>query len=115
AGGGASGGERVRQGRVGEPAGLRDPGPRMARARRGLGTTRMTISSRRYADEDLPRLQEALAAWRREVGLCGYCHVGDLANRIYEGLHGLRPVGELVRVWEEDSGIAGVAICLRFG
>ena len=73
----------------------------------------MTITSRQYADEDLPRLQAALASWRRAAGLCGYCHVGDLPNRIYEGLPG-RPAGKLVRLWEDGSGIAGVAICLRF-
>jgi mycothiol synthase len=75
----------------------------------------MTIASRPYADEDLPRLQAALAGWWREAGSCGYCHVGDLPHRIYEDLRGRRPVGELVRVWEGDSGIAGVAISLRFG
>lgn len=75
----------------------------------------MTLQFRPYEDADLPRLQDALAAWTAEAGPCGYCHAGDLASRIYEGLHGRGPLEELVRVWEDDAGIAGVAICLRFG
>lgn len=75
----------------------------------------MTITCRRYADADLPRLQAALAGWRRESGLCGYCHVGDLPFRIYEEPGGRRPAGELVHVWEDDRSVAGVAISLRFG
>lgn len=64
-------------------------------------------------DADLPRLQEALAQWRRQAGLPGCCHVGDLAHRIYEGLHG--PVlGDVVRVWEDADGVAAVALCGRF-
>ena len=75
----------------------------------------MTTRCRPYADADLPRLQAALAGWRREAGPCGYCHVGDLAFRIYEELRGRRPVGELVQVWEDGGAVAGVAICPRFG
>jgi mycothiol synthase len=75
----------------------------------------MTIRCRPYADADLPRLQAALAGWRREAGPCGYCHVGDLPFRIYEELRGRRPVGELVQVWEDGREVVGVAICLRFG
>jgi ribosomal protein S18 acetylase RimI-like enzyme len=87
------------------------------------------LAGRPYTDRDLPRLQAALAAWRRSVGLCGYCHVGDLPDRIYAGLRGRHPVGDVVRVWELDDGdhgkkgdgrdadvhdVAGIAIALRF-
>ena len=75
----------------------------------------MTIRRRPYADPDLPRLQAALAGWRRDAGPCGYCHPGDLAFRIYEELRGRRPAGELVQVWEDGREVAGVAVCLRFG
>jgi mycothiol synthase len=72
------------------------------------------IADRAYTDEDLPWLQSAMAAWRREVGLCGYGHVGELPHRIYGGLRGRHPVGDLVRIWEDRAGVAGVAIAFRF-
>lgn len=73
------------------------------------------LESRAYNDDDLPALQEALARWRTEAGLSGYCHVGDLPHRIYTELSGAHPVGELVRVWADSDGVAGFAICGRFG
>ncbi|MPZ95924.1 MAG: GNAT family N-acetyltransferase [Propionibacteriales bacterium] len=76
--------------------------------------TRGILTPRPYADDDLPRLQHALAGWRREAGACGYCHLGDLAHRIYEELRG-RPVAELVTVWESGSTVAAFAVCGRFG
>jgi len=69
---------------------------------------------RSYQDEDLPDLQAALAGWILAAGWCGYCHPGDLAHRIYAGLRGKGPRGELVQVWEDGGGVAGVAICGRF-
>jgi mycothiol synthase len=75
----------------------------------------LTLRSRPYVDEDLPRLQGALAVWIRQAGACGYCHAAELAHRIYEDLRGRRPVGELVQVWEDGAAIAGVAVNLRFG
>jgi mycothiol synthase len=74
-----------------------------------------TLADRPYVDGDLPLLQSAMAGWRREVGLCGYCHVGDLPHRIYGGLRGRHPVGDLVRIWEDSAGVAGIAVALRFG
>ena len=74
----------------------------------------LTLRSRAYTDEDLPRLQAALAGWIREAGACGYCHVGELPHRIYEHLRGRRPVGELVHVWEDGGAVVGMAINLRF-
>jgi mycothiol synthase len=73
----------------------------------------MTITSRTYTDEDLPRLQNALASWIHEAGDCGYCHIGELVYRIYANIQGL-PVNDLVQVWEDDTGIMGFALNLRF-
>lgn len=73
------------------------------------------LRSRPYADDDLPEAQAALAAWIGRAGLCGACHPGDLAHRIYDGLAGRRPVGELVRLWHgADGAVAAITICLRF-
>jgi len=74
----------------------------------------MSITARRYTDEDLPPLQVALGSWIREAGDCGYCHVGEIPQRIYQGIHDLPPVAELVQLWEEDSDIVGFALNLRF-
>ncbi|WP_157756548.1 GNAT family N-acetyltransferase [Plantactinospora sp. KBS50] len=73
------------------------------------------LTLRPYADTDLPRLQDAVASWIATAGRCGYDHVGELPHRIYENLRGRRPVGELVRLWEDAGEIVGVAVCLRFG
>ncbi|GAA4573265.1 hypothetical protein GCM10023193_66610 [Planotetraspora kaengkrachanensis] len=70
---------------------------------------------RPYTDADMPRLQETVAAWIAEAGRCGYDHIGELPHRVYENLRGRRPVGDLVHVWEDASGIAGLAVNLRFG
>lgn len=73
------------------------------------------IRPRPYGDDDLPRVQAALAGWVREAGRCGYCHVGEVPHRIYENLHGRGPVGELVHVWEDGETVVGLAINGRFG
>lgn len=73
----------------------------------------MTITCRKYTDDDLPRLQAALASWIQEAGDCGYCHVGELVYRIYTNIQEL-PVHDLVQVWEDESGIMGFTINLRF-
>ncbi|GAA1267158.1 hypothetical protein Psi02_08920 [Planotetraspora silvatica] len=70
---------------------------------------------RSYTDADMPRLQETVAAWIAEAGRCGYDHIGELPHRIYENLRGRRPVGDLVHIWEDASGVAGLAVNLRFG
>ena len=64
-----------------------------------------------YVDEDLPRVQAALAEWARDAGFCGYCHPGDLAHRIYATPLGPRPA----QLWEDDDHIVGVEINARFG
>jgi mycothiol synthase len=74
----------------------------------------MALRVRPYVDQDLPRLQAALAGWIREAGVCGYGHVGDLPHRIYAGLRGRRPVGELVQIWEDGQEIVGAVINFRF-
>lgn len=75
----------------------------------------MTLSQRPYAEADLPRVQAALAGWINVAGSCGYCHPGNVAHRIYEDLRGVRPVGELVQLWEREGELVGLAICFRFG
>jgi ribosomal protein S18 acetylase RimI-like enzyme len=77
--------------------------------------TEPEVTRRPYSDHDLPRLQETVAGWIAEAGRCGYDHIGELPHRIYENLRGHRPVGELVHLWEDRSGIVGLAINLRFG
>jgi ribosomal protein S18 acetylase RimI-like enzyme len=73
------------------------------------------MSVRSYADADLPVLQATVAGWIAEAGRCGYDHIGELPHRIYENLRGRWPLGEVVRVWEDGDGIAGLAITMRFG
>jgi mycothiol synthase len=75
----------------------------------------MSIEMRPYSDDDLPALQAALASWVAAAGDCGYCHVGDLPMRIYGGLRGVRPVGELVQLWQDGPQIVGLAINFLFG
>jgi mycothiol synthase len=70
---------------------------------------------RPYADADMPRLQDTVAAWIAEAGRCGYDHIGELPHRIYENLRGRRPVGDLVHIWEQRDDIVGLDINLRFG
>lgn len=74
----------------------------------------MTVRWRPYADEDLPRLESALAGWIRDAGPCGYCHAGALPHRIYEQRLP-RPAAELVQVYEDGWGVVGLAINVRFG
>lgn len=68
------------------------------------------ITSRKYTDNDLPHLQAALAGWIQSAGDCGYCHVGDISHRIYNGIRGRLSLNEVVRVWEDDSQIIGFDI-----
>lgn len=74
----------------------------------------MPLQSRPYTDNDLPHLQETLAHWVSDAGDCGYYHIGNLAHWIYAILRERRPIGELVQVWEDDAGIAGIAINFLF-
>jgi mycothiol synthase len=74
----------------------------------------VSLQARPYRDEDLAAVQAALAGWIAETGGCGYCHPGDVPQRIYAQLRGRRPVGELVRVWEEGGAVVAFAICFRF-
>jgi mycothiol synthase len=63
----------------------------------------------------MPRLQDTVAGWIAEAGRCGYDHIGELPHRIYENLRGRGPVGELVQLWEDADGLAGLAITMRMG
>jgi hypothetical protein len=72
------------------------------------------FKSKPYTDDDLPHIQAALARWIQTAGACGYYHVGDIPHRIYETLRGRYPVGELVRIWEEGTNIAGIVINFLF-
>ncbi len=72
------------------------------------------IRSRPYVDDDLPRLQSALASWIQEVGDCGYYHVGNIPHRIYAGYSGRYPAEELVQVWENGTSIVGLTFNFVF-
>ncbi len=74
----------------------------------------MSTTSRPYTDDDLPLLQAALGGWIAAAGDCGYCHVGEIPERIYDGFTGTPPASERVQVWEDDTGIAAFALTLRF-
>jgi mycothiol synthase len=63
----------------------------------------------------MPRLLETFATWIAAAGRCGYDHTGEVPHRIYENLRGRQPVGDLVQLWEDADGIAGLTINLRFG
>jgi mycothiol synthase len=63
----------------------------------------------------MPRLLETFADWIAEAGWCGYDHTGELPHRIYASPRGRWPAEDLVQIWESASGIAGIAINLRFG
>jgi hypothetical protein len=70
---------------------------------------------RPYSDTDMPRLQDTVAGWIAEAGSCGYDHIGELPHRIYENLHGRGPVGDLVQLWDDPDGLAGLAISMQMG
>jgi mycothiol synthase len=67
----------------------------------------MTITLRPYIDDDLPNLQATHASWIQQAGDCGYCHVGDIPHRIYNGNRGRLPQAEIIRLWENDGEIIG--------
>jgi hypothetical protein len=73
----------------------------------------MTISSRKYTHEDFPRLQDALAAWRRAAGRAATATSVTLRTVSTRGCVAFGWRGS----WcgSGSSGIVGVAICLRFG
>ncbi len=73
------------------------------------------IRARPYADPDLPLLQQTVANWISVAGRCGYDHVGELPHRIYENLRGRWPVGDVVHLWDDAEGLAGIVITMRFG
>lgn len=70
----------------------------------------MTVQHRPYTDNDLPDLQNALAMWIHEAGDLGYCHIGDIPHRIYNGIRGRLPRHELVKVWEASGEIIGIVL-----
>lgn len=62
----------------------------------------------------MPWLQATVAGWIAGAGRCGYDHVGELPHRVYDNLRGGDPA-QLVQIWEDSDGLAGIGICLRFG
>lgn len=66
-----------------------------------------------YHDEHLPALTAALATWIKTAGDYGYCHAGEVAQRIHESNRVL-PAAERVTVWTDEEGIAGFCLNLRF-
>ncbi|HXY72163.1 MAG TPA: GNAT family N-acetyltransferase [Actinomycetota bacterium] len=77
--------------------------------------TASTVRPRPYADEDLPRLQDAVSEWIAEAGRCPYDHVGQVPRRIYGTPRREASIGERVQVWEEGDRVVGLCINLRFG
>lgn len=73
-------------------------------------TTTPAWTTRMYAGAaDLADMQSALATWIHRASDCGYCHVGDLPHRIYNGLR--RYVREdLIRLWSVDGTLAGMVL-----
>jgi mycothiol synthase len=63
----------------------------------------------------MPKLQDTVAGWIAEAGRCGYDHIGELPHRIYENLRGRLPIGEVVQLWDDADGLAGIAITMRMG
>jgi mycothiol synthase len=63
----------------------------------------------------MPRLLETFADWIAEAGWCGYDHTGELPGRIYHSPRGKWPAEDVVQLWDDCAGIAGIAINLRFG
>jgi mycothiol synthase len=75
----------------------------------------MTITSCPYQDDDLPALQTALANWiQQQRHDTGYCHIGDIPHRIYNGIRGRLPLSELVRIWKVHEQILGFALAQPF-
>jgi len=55
--------------------------------------------------EDLQRMQSALAQWIQIQGHnTGYCHVGDVPHRLYNGMRGRYPLDKLVELAFDESG-----------
>ncbi|MEL6308586.1 MAG: GNAT family N-acetyltransferase [Chloroflexota bacterium] len=67
----------------------------------------MAIITRNYQDtaEDLEAIQSALMRWIAQTGEGFYCHPGDIAHRIYNGLRGAFSLSDVVTVWEDEGEI----------
>ena len=74
----------------------------------------MTLCIRPFQPADLPALQTAMARWTQAAGPCGYCHSGELFNQIHEQFRGRFPLDQVVQIWDDASGIAGLAITCRY-
>lgn len=64
---------------------------------------------------DLAAMQSALARWIQAAGQCGYCHVGDVAHAIYNGLRGRVPPDQMVRLWRGGETLAVFVLVSRRG
>ena len=70
----------------------------------------MTHYSAYKGADDLHKMQAALANWIHDAGDCGYCHIGDLPHRIYNGLRGQFPVDEMVHLWWHGDELVGFTL-----
>jgi mycothiol synthase len=69
------------------------------------------ITSREFQGAaDLAAMQAALAGWIMGAGNCGYCHIGDLPHRIYNGLRGRYPTEALVRLWRAGGTVLAFSL-----
>ena len=63
--------------------------------------------------DDLAAMQSALAAWIHDAGMCGYCHVGDVPHRIFNGLRGRYPIEDMVWLWRAEEPFMPLASSIR--
>lgn len=61
--------------------------------------------------DDLTAMQAALASWIQQAGDCGYCHVGDVPHRLYNGLRGRYPLAQMAHLWRLDDEVVAFAAC----
>ena len=76
----------------------------------------MTLITRPYTDNDLPLVQRSLAEWIQEQGHdTGYCHVGDIPHRIYNGIRGRVAFDRAVSVTvSDDDQLLAFSLCQPF-
>lgn len=74
----------------------------------------MKIIQRPFTDDDLTRIQTALAGWIQQAGDSGYCHIGEVPHRIYSADPNRPTAHERVQIWQHHGEIIGFANCLLF-
>lgn len=72
----------------------------------------MPVIARAYkdTDADLAAIQAALMGWVAQTGDGYYCHPGDVAHRIYNGLRNKFSLPDVVTIWEDAGTIVAFSI-----